>query len=90
MRCPHGYQHFLVRRALLKNLPGCERLYTKEDSLAVFLLMARVSQLSSCRISVMLAYGLLLPKQNRVAFVASKYRSHGKGSHAALMYSRVG
>ena len=40
--------------------------------------MARVSQLSSCRISVMLAQGLLLPKQNRVAFLAFEYRSRGR------------
>ena len=69
-------QYFVVERASLKNLSGCERLQTKEDSLAVFLLMARVSQLRSCRISViMLAEGLLLPKQNRVAFLGFKYRS---------------
>ena len=82
MRCPHGpfflNHYFVVGRPLLKNLSGCERRYTKEDSVVVFLLMARVSQLSSCRISVIFAQRLLLPKQNRVAFLAFEYRSRGR------------
>ena len=53
--------------------------------------MARVSQLRFCRISVMLAQGLLLPLQNRVGFLAFEYRFRGRDPMLDLiMYSSIG
>ena len=84
MRCLHRLfilSLFVLGRPLPKNLSGCERLYTRENSLAVFLLIARVSQLGFC----CCLCKIVLPFQ----LLTIGYRGRDPIRHL-ILYSRAG